>query len=222
MIKSKIEGVNPEEHIKLVHACCQRFRGRGIEYDDIFQAGCMGLVKASKKFDKNKGVQFSTYAVPVILGEIKTLFQNNVRVKVSRSVKNLNIKIKSERERYLQFNDREPSIGELAEKLGVTKEQILEALEIDQMPVSLTLGCVDFDEDRFVEFSVPFDYEKIHAKISVRDAIEKFKISDKNLIYLRFFKGKTQSETAQKLGMTQVQVSRREKYLINELRKKLA
>lgn len=212
--------VNPENHLKLVHACCQRFRGRGLEYDDIFQAGCIGLVKAAKNFDISRGVCFSTYAVPSILGEIKTLFQNNTSLKVSRNIKELAIKINQEREKYVKSNEVEPTIGWFSENLGVSVEKILEALEICKFPVSLDSNA----EDGSFTISLPveFEEEKIHNRMAIVKAMKTFDLKDKNLIYLRFFCGNTQSEIAKKLGMTQVQVSRREKTLLKVLKEKLA
>ncbi len=226
MLKMKKEhnkniDVNPENHLKLVHACCQRFRGRGLEYDDIFQAGCIGLVKAAKKFDASRGVCFSTYAVPGILGEIKTLFQNNTSLKVSRNIKELAIKINQEREKYVKSNEVEPTIGWFSENLGVSVEKILEALETCKFPVSLDSNV----EDGSFMVSVPtveFEEEKIHNRMAIVKAMRTFDLKDKNLIYLRFFCGNTQSEIAKKLGMTQVQVSRREKTLLKALKEKLA
>ncbi len=215
--------VSAEEHINLVHACCQRFRNRGIEYDDIFQSGCVGLVKATKKFDESKGLKFSTYAVPVILGEIKTLFQNNVSVKVSRRIKELAIKIKYEREKIMNSAGREPTVNELSETLEVSSEQILEALEVCKFPISLDAKLSDESDSRpIVEISIDFEDEKINNKISIAHAVKDFAERDKKLIYLRFFRCKTQSETAKNLGMTQVQVSRREKILLKSLKERLA
>lgn len=215
--------ISAEEHINLVHACCQRFRNRGLDYDDIFQSGCVGLVKATKKFDESKGLKFSTYAVPVILGEIKTLFQNNVSVKVSRRIKELAIKIKYEREKIISSMGREPTVNELSETLGVSSEQVLEALEVCKFPVSLDAKFSDESDSRpIVEISVDFEDEEINNKISIAHAVKDFAERDKKLIYLRFFRCKTQSETAKNLGMTQVQVSRREKILLKSLKEKLA
>lgn len=215
--------INAEEHINLVHACCQRFRNRGIEYDDVFQSGCVGLVKAAKKFDKTKGLKFSTYAVPVILGEIKTLFQNNVSIKVSRRIKELATKIRYEREKIINFTGSEPTVSELAKILDVTSEQILEALEVCKFPVSLDSKPTEENDNRpGIEISVDFEDEKINNKISIAHAVKDFAGRDKKLIYLRFFRCKTQSETAKNLGMTQVQVSRREKVLLKSLKEKLA
>ncbi len=215
--------INVEDHINLVHACCQRFRNRGIDYEDVFQSGCVGLVKATRKFDENKGLKFSTYAVPVILGEIKTLFQNNVSVKVSRKVKELAIKIRYEREKIINSMGREPTVNELAEILSICSEQILEALEVCKFPISLDSKP---NEENYscpsVEVAVDFEDEKINNKISIAHAVKDFADRDKKLIYLRFFRFKTQSETAKNLGMTQVQVSRREKVLLKSLKEKLA
>lgn len=213
--------VNPESHLKLVHACCQRFRGRGLEYDDIFQAGCIGLLKASKNFDTSRGVCFSTYAVPGILGEIKTLFQNNTSLKISRNIKELAAKINQEREKYIKLNRAEPTIGWFSKNLGISVEKILEALEVCKFPISLDSNV----EDGSFMVPVPpveFEEEKIHNRMAIAKAMKTFELKDKNLIYLRFFCGKTQSEIAKKLGMTQVQVSRREKTILKVLKEKLS
>lgn len=212
--------VNIEEHLGLVHSCAQRFRGRGVEYDDIFQSGCIGLTKAAKKFDFSKGFQFSTYAVPVILGEIKALFRDNNSIKISRKIKDFSNKVRIERENFVKFYEREPTINELCNCMGVEREQILEVLDVCQSPVSLDSSYEN--ENSTVEVPVSFDDEKISTEISMKQVLNKFSFRDKNIIYFRFFKGHTQSETAKNLGMTQVQVSRREKVLLKELRKKLA
>lgn len=213
--------IDIESHFGLVHSCCQRFRGRGIEYDDLFQTGCMGLTKAAKKFDFGRGVRFSTYATPVILGELKGIFRDGcLSLKVSRKLKELSNKVKIERERFINSYEREPTISELSKILGAEKDQILEALDATKQPVSLSVSVND--ENSYFEIPVEFDDEKLSAEISVRQIINTFESRDKNLIYLRFFKGITQSETAKSLGMTQVQVSRREKTLLKLLREKLA
>ena len=211
-----------EDHLGLVHSCCQRFRKRGLEYDDIFQSGCIGLTKAAKNFDFKKRVQFSTYAVPVILGEIRALFRSSGSLKVSRHLKELSTKVNYERDRFLKSYEREPSISELSDALGIEQDQILEALDASRMPVSLDMPALGSENKSILEIPVEFDDEKISIKISISQILDTFEIRDKNLIYLRFFKGITQSETAENLGMTQVQVSRREKVLLQTLREKLA
>lgn len=116
------------ENMGLVHTCAHRFTGKGIEYEDLFQAGCMGLVKAFDAFDRERGVRFSTYAVPVILGEIRRLFRDGGTVKVSRTLKELSIRTAREREKFALKEGREPTIKELAERLGVSEEDVTEAV----------------------------------------------------------------------------------------------
>ena len=126
------------DNIGLVHACARRFMGRGIEYDDLFQSGCMGLVKAADGFDEERGLKFSTYAVPVILGEIRRLFRDGGTVKVSRSLKELSLRASRERDAFTAREGREPSVGELADLLGVEREQAVEALGASMPALSLT------------------------------------------------------------------------------------
>ena len=127
-----------EENIGLVHACAHRFKGKGIEYDDLFQAGCMGLVKATDAFDSERGVRFSTYAVPVILGEMRRLFRDGGTVKVSRSLKELSMKAARQRDQFAKEHGREPTVSELAQALQVSEEAVVEALGAGAPPVSLT------------------------------------------------------------------------------------
>ena len=152
------------ENMGLVHTCAHRFTGKGIEYEDLFQAGCMGLVKAFDAFDRERGVRFSTYAVPVILGEIKKLFRDGGTVKVSRSLKELSLRINAAREHHSKLCGAEPTLSQLAEELG--------------------------EEDRLI-------------------------------IQLRFYGGKTQSDTAKLLHTTQVQISRRERKILKVMRDRL-
>lgn len=205
----------------LVHSCARRFRERGIDYEDIFQSGCIGLIKAVDGFDENRGVRFSTYAVPVILGEIKNLFRKNGSVKVGRRLKELSIKAKRVYEEFFSSNSRSPTVNELAEYLGVDTEQALQALDASKTPVSLTVSDEGGDTDQ-IDIPVEFDEEGISNKLSLMSAMESFSIKDKQLIYLRFFKGITQSQTAKVLNMTQVQVSRKEKSLLNLMRVRLS
>ena len=127
-----------EENLGLVHLCANKFRGRGIEYDDLYSAGCIGLLKAVKAFDTERGVKFSTYAIPVILGEIKRLFRDGGTVKVSRSLKELALKLQRLREEFLLSNFREPSISELARLADADESDVSEALCVNQPVISLT------------------------------------------------------------------------------------
>ena len=206
-----------EHNLGLVHACANRFRGRGIEYDDLYSAGCMGLVKAYDAFDEERGVQFSTYAVPVILGEIKKLFRDGGAVKVSRSVKELSLKINAAREQLQKRTGAQPSVSELAAQLGVSAEQVSEAISA-ALPV-LSLTPVQ-EEDGPAQFDVPVgsEEEQIAETLALRETLARLDERDRLLIRCRFYEGRTQSETAKRLGTTQVQVSRRERRLLCQLR----
>ena len=208
-----------EENMGLVHACANRFRGKGIEYDDLFSAGCMGLVKAFDAFDDQRGVRFSTYAVPVILGEMRRLFRDGGSVMVSRSLKELSMKVTRERERILQKTGREPAVSEIADALGVDPDEVVEAVNAGTPTVSLT----ESEEEGGGQIDVRVETleEQLADSISLKEVIGQLEPKDRMLIVLRYFKGKTQSETAQMLGMTQVQVSRREKKILAALRERL-
>ncbi|MBE6900682.1 MAG: sigma-70 family RNA polymerase sigma factor [Ruminococcaceae bacterium] len=207
------------ENLGLVHSCAHRFAGRGIEYEDLYQAGCMGLVKAFDAFDTERGVRFSTYAVPVILGEMRRLFRDGGTVKVSRSLKELSIKTTRERENFVLKNGREPAVSELAEILSETEENITEALCAAAPVVSLTIGEDEGGGQADVPVESPED--EITERLSVIKAVSDLDEKDRMLIKLRYYESKTQTQTAEMLGMTQVQVSRREKKILEILRKKL-
>ncbi len=205
-------------NLGLVHSCCRRFSGRGIEYDDLFQAGCMGLVKAARDFDEGRGFMFSTYAVPVILGEVKRLFRDSGSVKVSRSLKELSIKVTVEKENFQKNNGRPPTVTELSELLGTTPELINEAICVSKPTVSLTFE----DDDGEREFELPSGSEEAFVeRIAIKAALHDMGEQDRRLIIFRYFVGLTQSETASRLSMTQVQVSRREKKLLEEMKRRL-
>ena len=208
-----------EENLGLVHLCANRFRGKGIEYEDMYSAGCIGLLKAAKAFDESRGVRFSTYAVPVILGEIKRLFRDGGTIKVSRSLKELSLKAIRLREKIIKETGKDPTVSELAEKLSTTPEMISEALCVSAPPVSLT-ACYD-DNHSEVDIPVPSPDEEIGDFISLSQVMSELPSEDRKLIYMRYFENKTQSDTAKTLGMTQVQVSRREKKLLGQMREVL-
>lgn len=209
-----------EQNIPLVHSCCKRFVNRGVEYDDLFQTGCIGLIKAVDGFDASLGYKFSTYAVPVILGELKRIFRDGGIVKVSRSIKELSLKIIRATEELSNKYSREPLISEIAEYLGVSVAEVSEAVGAINPTVSLTVNNedgetqIDVCDNSFDNFQ--FD------KICLNDVIEKLDKNDRKIIILRYYKSQTQQETAKILGMSQVKVSRREKIILNEIRKNLA
>lgn len=209
-----------QRNLGLARTCAGRFTGRGIDYEDLYAAGCLGLVKACDGFDPARGVCFSTYAVPVILGEIKKLFRDGGAVKVSRSIKELGLKINAERERRLKQSGVEPSVNQLAQTLGSTPEQVAMAIQAAMPVVSLTPAE---NEDGNREWDVPVESpeEKLSERISLREVIDRLPPQDRLLIRLRFFGGKTQSETARVLHTTQVQISRRERKILQWMRREL-
>lgn len=220
MILSKVSrDVMISRNIGLVHSCAHRFSGKGVEYDDLFQAGCIGLIKAVDNFNEELGFSFSTYAVPVILGEIKRLFRDGGTVSVSRSIKEKGRKIAYERERYVREFDREPTVKELSEILGYNEFETAQAIAATMPVLSLTVG--DDDADSQLDIPVPDHEESVSMNLAVHQVIEKLTENDRELIKQRYFAGKTQTQTAQSLGMTQVQVSRREKQILKYMKSKL-
>jgi RNA polymerase sporulation-specific sigma factor len=209
-----------KNNMGLVHSCARRFKSRGIDYEDLFQAGCMGLVKAADAFDYTRGFRFSTYAVPVILGEMRRLFRDGGAVKVSRTLKELSVKVAHEREDFAKKNGREPTVTELAEALGIDPEDVAEALGASQPPLSLTMEDEDGTGSQ-IDIAVESHEEKIADIISLKEVIVSLPPEDRKLIIFRYFGNKTQSETAEMLGMTQVQVSRKEKKILSRLKLQL-
>lgn len=207
-----------EENLGLVRLCAGRFKGKGIEYEELYSAGCIGLLKAVKSFDITRGVRFSTYAVPVILGEIKRLFRDGGMIKVSRGLKERSLQIARERERFERENLREPTVEELATLTGLEPLDIAEAISVMQPTVSLTSGE---DGETELDIPVPPPDDKIINSLALKQVLDKLDERDRALIQLRFFCGLTQQAVAAKLGCTQVQISRREKKLLERLRSEL-
>lgn len=209
-----------EQNLGLVHACAGRFRGRGIEYDDLYSAGCMGLVKAYDGFDESRGVCFSTYAVPVILGEIKKLFREGGVVKVSRSLKELGMRVNAAREQYIKLCGTEPSLTQLAQQLDEPLDSIALAVQAAQPALSLT---PDNGEESGAQLDIPVDSpeEELADRISLGEVLRSLPQEDRDLIRLRFYGERTQSETARLLHTTQVQISRRERKILRWMRAQL-
>lgn len=205
-----------EKNIGLVHSIAARFKGRGVDYEDLFQNGCVGLIKAVDNFDESKGFAFSTYAVPVIMGEIKRIFRDGGAIKVSRSLKKKAIKAQSVRDKFIKSNLREPTVGELAQLLDVSAEETAEILNVITPMVSLD----SFGEDRESTIDIPIDEsDQLFDRISVSQLLSHLSPEEQVLIDCRYYKGYTQSATAEQLGISQVQVSRREKAILKKLRK---
>ncbi len=217
-METEVKKPAAEENLGLVHLCANRFRGRGIEYDDLYSAGCIGLLKAVKAFDCGRGVKFSTYAVPVILGEIKRLFRDGGAIRVSRSLKELSMRLQRLCEDFRQREMREPTIAELSQLSGESEADVSEALCVSQPLLSLTSG--DDDEGQ-TDIPTESPDESITDLLALRQIMAQLEPNDRALLELRYFKGLTQSKTARALGMTQVQVSRREKKLLTYMREEL-
>lgn len=204
-----------EKNIGLVHSIASRFKGRGVDYEDLFQNGCVGLIKAVDNFDESKGFAFSTYAVPVIMGEIKRIFRDGGAIKVSRSLKEKAIKAQSVRDKFIKSNLREPTVGELAQLLEVSVEETAEILNVITPMVSLD----SFGEDGESKIDIPIDEsDRLFDRISVSQLLSHLSPEEQVLIDCRYYKGYTQAATAERLGISQVQVSRREKAILKKLR----
>lgn len=198
----------------LAHLCARRFQGRGIEYEDLFQAACLGLIKAAENFDHSRGVRFSTYAVPVILGEVRRLFRDGGALRVSRGLRELGRKAQEAAEDLRRQAGCSPSLGEIAERLGVSPEKAALALGACRAPLSLTGG----EEGEQIEIPVEAPEEKMTEQLTLQSILKSMEERDRKLIAYRYYQNKTQTETARLLGMTQVQVSRREKKLLAYMR----
>ncbi len=205
-----------EKNLALVYSCANRFRNKGIEYEDLYQAGCLGLVKAANGFKEELGFKFSTYAVPVILGEIKRLFRDGGAVKVSRCVKEKARLVLKEKERLEIKLGREPGLKEIGESLGYDEYETAELLNATLPPVSLTL-CDDGGEKQ-TDIPVESEEENIQNILALREILTKLPQEERKIIYLRYYKGLTQSKTAEILGISQVQVSRKEKKIIGKVK----
>ena len=205
------------ENMGLVHTCAKRFSGKGIEYDDLFQAGCVGLVKAVDGFDPQRGLCFSTYAVPLILGEIRHLFREGGAVKAGRALRALSYRVSRLREQMTAALGREPSVGELAAELQEDPEQVAQAVGLSVPPLSLTSPEGESAMDLPME-----SYEQaVTDRLALWQVMEKLSPRDRALIRLRYVGRQTQQATADRLGMTQVQVSRREKTILRQMREML-
>lgn len=205
-------------NLGLVGSCAGRFVGKGVDYDDLYSAGCVGLIKAADGFDETLGFAFSTYAVPSILGEIRRIFRDDGAIKISRSLKEKARELSRIKEKLTGQNGVSPTISELAEAMGISIEETAQLLAVSDPVVSLTSN-----DDNESEIDIPCidDYDAIDDKLSVRQIILSLPDDDRKLIDLRFYKGLTQSKTAKILGVSQVQISRREKNILLKMKKRL-
>lgn len=211
---SREEMIN--QNIGLVHSIANRFRGRGADYDDLFQSGCVGLIKAVDHFDESKGFAFSTYAVPVIMGEIKRIFRDGGAIKVSRALKEKAIKAQSLRDKFMKRELREPTVSELSQMLDCTLEETAEILNVIAPMVSLNSAGEEGEDT----IDIPVDEsEMLFDRLSVHQLMTHLDKTEQAIIDMRYYKGYTQSKTADALGVSQVQISRKEKNILLKLRK---
>ncbi len=214
------------ENTGLVHSVVKRFLGRGHEPEDLFQIGCIGLIKASHKFDSSYGVKFSTYAVPMIMGEIKRFIRDDGIIKVSRHLKETAAKAMTLRAQLIEKNGCEPSLKELSEQLNISTAELASAISANTKPESLYSGFDNESEDDrplIDRIENGTDYEgEITDKLTLHQLFSELAPKEQQLLYLRYFKQKTQSAIAESLGISQVQVSRLEKKLLLKMRDRLS
>ena len=210
-------------NLRLVLSIIQRINPRGENLDDIFQIGCVGLIKALDNFDTSLNVQFSTYAVPMIIGEIRRYLRDNTSIRVSRSIRDLSYRIMMIKEKCAKENLKEPTVEELAKELGVEKEEVVVSLEAIQMPVSLQEPIYsDSGDNVYIEDQIKDkkNTEDMWASnITIKDSLKKLKDRERKIVEKRFFDGRTQIEVAEELGISQAQVSRLEKSAIKTIRR---
>ena len=210
-------------NLRLVLSVIKRFYGRGESADDLFQVGCVGLIKAMDNFDLSQNVQFSTYAVPMIVGEVRRYLRDNNQIRVSRSVRDLAYKALGVRERIIKEKQKEPTIEEIAKELGVEKEEVAYSLDAIQEPVSLQEPvCGDGSEKLYIMDQVKDvknTDESWADNITMLEAMKKLNEKEKMIINKRFFEGRTQVEVAEEIGISQAQVSRIEKSAIEHIRR---
>ena len=210
-------------NLRLVLSVIQRFTGRGENVDDLFQVGCIGLIKSIDNFDISQNVQFSTYAVPMIIGEIRRYLRDNNPIRVSRSVRDLAYKALCIKEKMIKEQQKEPTVEEIAKELGVDKEEIVFSLDAIQEPVSLQEPVYgDGNENIYVMDQVRDNKntdEYWAENITILEAMKKLNDKEKMIINKRFFEGRTQVEVAEEIGISQAQVSRLEKSAIEHVRR---
>ncbi len=205
-------------NLGLVGSCASRFLGKGVDYEDLYSSGCIGLIKAADRYDESLGFAFSTYAVPSILGEIRRIFRDGGTVKVSRSLKEKARLLLLAKENFQKENGVEPTISELAEKMSIDIHEAAQLYCISQPVISLT---AEDDSEKQIDIPSEDEYSPIDNRIAINKIIDELPENDRDLIRLRFYDELTQSKTAEILGISQVQVSRREKIILSQMRAKL-
>lgn len=210
-----------EHNMPLIKSIVRRYINKQIEYDDLMQLGRLGFIKAINNFDVNYGVRFSTYAVPMIAGEIKRYIRDNGAIKVSRSIKSQNMLLNSYIEGYRCKNGKEPSLKEMADFLNVDTTEVVFIMDSSKYPVSLYAESDDDGLCLVDRISAKGTQDDYIEKFVLRQIIDTFDERDRKIIYLRFYRDETQSEIAKELGVSQVQISRLESKILERIRKEL-
>ncbi|OCA83631.1 RNA polymerase sporulation sigma factor SigF [Pradoshia sp. D12] len=212
-----------QKNMRLVWSVVQRFLNRGYEPDDLFQIGCIGLLKSVDKFDLSYNVKFSTYAVPMIIGEIQRFIRDDGTVKVSRSLKEMSNKIRRAKDELSKHFGRTPTITEISEYLDLSPEEIIMAQEASRSPSSIHETVYENDGDPITLLDQIADSSetKWFEKIALKEAIALLDEREKLIVYLRYYKDQTQTEVAERLGISQVQVSRLEKKILNQMKDRM-
>ncbi|HHY77242.1 MAG TPA: RNA polymerase sporulation sigma factor SigG [Clostridiales bacterium] len=210
-------------NLRLVLSVIQRFNNRGEYVDDLFQVGCIGLIKAIDNFDLDQNVRFSTYAVPMIIGEIRRYLRDNNSIRVSRSLRDIAYKALQVRDKLINKNSKEPTVSEIAEELDIPVEEVVFALDAIQDPLSLFEPIYHDNGDAIYVMDQVADEknkdENWIQSIALSEAMRKLNDREKLILNLRFFQGRTQMEVAEEIGISQAQVSRLEKTALNHMRK---
>jgi RNA polymerase sporulation-specific sigma factor len=210
-------------NLRLVLSVIKRFNNRGENIDDLFQVGCIGLIKAIDNFDLSHNVRFSTYAVPMIIGEIRRYLRDNNSIRVSRSLRDIAYKALQIRDQLINKNSKEPTVTEIADELNIPREEVVFALDAIQDPISLFEPIYNDGGDAIFVMDQVSDEKNLDDTwlegIALREAMSKLNQREKLILTLRFFEGRTQMEVADEIGISQAQVSRLEKTALNHMRK---
>ena len=211
-----------ENNSPLLKSIVRRFKNKGVEYDDLYQIACIGFLKAVSNFDERFGVKFSTYTVPMVIGEIKRYMRDNGAIKVSRTLKILANKINRYIDEYQTLNNNSPAIDDIAIKFGITQDEVVIAMDSAKMPLSIYDKFEDDDDGQELIEKLPCvdNEEQTLNKIHLSNIIENLSERERKVIILRYFRDRTQSEVAENLGVSQVQVSRLENKIIEKIRLK--
>lgn len=213
-----------EENSPLIKSVIKRFRDKGVEYDDLYQIGCMGFLKAIKNFNTEFGVKFSTYVVPMVIGEIKRFMRDDGSIKVSRALKTFNLQINKFVDTFTKENQRSPSIEEIARNFHTEEQEIVLAMDSAKMPLSLYTPIEDGAESLNLIDRIESQDDlngNVLDNLALKELIKNLEARDKRIILLRYYYDKTQSEIAQELKISQVQVSRLENKILENLKNKL-